>query len=109
MSEPIKFVEGAFIETKKGKHYLLLINDGHYAGIVAALRLYDGPWYIIRTDGLEGTEKDVLNLVTDENRVQMIPKWKTINLTFLEIIDRYNNVILTSDDIRIFQWRIYEI
>jgi hypothetical protein len=100
--------EGWIIENLDGVCYRLLINSGHYLGIVVALRLYNGPWYAIRTTGLTGTEKEIIDSVTDDNRVTVDAKWERNDLLHLQVIDKEGNVLFTNKDTRVFQKRVYK-
>lgn len=103
----MKCVEGWFIETLNGVSYRLLINDGHYAGIVSTLRTYHGPWYLIKTTGLLGKEEEIVDSVNEENRVQIKTEWKGEDLLSFWIIDKNGNTIFSNKDLRVFQERVY--
>lgn len=106
----MEFIDGWIIETKDGITYRLLILDGHPCGIWKALVLYRGQWYAIRTTGFAGTEREILDAVTEENAVKVeVTLDNKKDARAFRVIDKKNNVIFTDKDLRICEQRIYKM
>jgi hypothetical protein len=111
----LKFVEGWLVETKDGVCYRLLILHGHYVGILNTLKLYRCPWYAIKTTGLAGDEKEILESIGEDNIVT-VPctispetEGEDEGLSSFRVVDKSGNILFSSEEIRVFQTRIYQI
>jgi hypothetical protein len=102
-------IEGWFVESRDGITFRLVINGGHYPGIKQALRSYNGPWYAIVTTGTVGTEKEIINSINDKHRVQIDAKWNEEELSSFQVIDNDGDILFSSEDIRVFDKRVYKM
>lgn len=106
----MEFVDGWNIETKNGIMYRLLILNGHYCGIWKALSLYHGQWYAIETTGLSGTEKEILDSVTEKHAATLEIKWdEEKNPYAFQVIDKKRDILFTDKDLRTCDQRIYKL
>jgi len=104
----MEFIEGWFIETKNGETFRLLILNGHYAGLSVAMTLYSRPWYAIKTTGLVGTEKEIIDRINDENQVTMKIEFNDEKKPVsFQVIDKNGKLLFADKDIRFFGKRVY--
>jgi hypothetical protein len=97
-------VQGWFIETTKGESFQLFIKSGYYATLEVALD-FCHRWFAMRSTGFVGTEKDIVNSITDKNRVNIIRE----DGRAFKVVDLEDNVLFSSNEVRAIFNKIYKI
>ncbi len=92
------------------------MTDGHYVGLINSLRLYHGVWYVIKTTGVKGSEKELLESVNKSNVATITfeietegSKVEEPRLISLQVVDTNGSILFTEKDLRVIQSRVYKI